>query len=137
MNKGIHTYDDLIREKQQLEVLLQAQKELIVYDLGQIKKELEPAATALNFLGRITTRDKSNLLLSEGANKVIDLVFKKLILARAGWLTRLTVPFLIKNYSSHFITENKQAWMKKLFSWVSHKNGKAKAAPEPTQTRED
>ena len=130
MNKVIRTYDDLLREEKHLEELLQAQKELLIYDFNQLKEELRPATTALTFFSRIVTRDKNNLLVNGGVNEIIDLVVRKLLLSRAGWLTKLSVPFFIKNYSSHFIADHKDQLVEKLFSWISHKNGNGKAAPE-------
>jgi hypothetical protein len=130
MTKKINTYGDLLRQEEQLEELLKAQKELLVYDLREIKEHLKPASAALSFISKVTTREKGSFLVNESANKLIDLVVKKLILGKAGWLTRLTVPFLIKNYSSHFIADHKDDWTEKLFSWFSHKNGKGKAAPQ-------
>ncbi|NOT51278.1 MAG: hypothetical protein HOP10_08380 [Chitinophagaceae bacterium] len=130
MTKKISTYGDLLRQEEQLEELLKAQKELLVYDLREIKEQLKPASAALSFISKITTRDKSNFLLNAGGNKLIDLVVKKLILGKAGWLTRLAVPFFLKNYSSHFIADHKDDWTEKLFSWFGQKNGKGKAAPQ-------
>jgi len=130
MNKVIRTYDDLLREEKQMEELLQAQKELLICDLNQLKEELRPATTALTFFSRIITRDKNNLLVNGGVSKIIDLVVRKLLLARAGWLTKLTVPFFLKNYSSHFIAEHKDQFVERLFSWISRKNGNGKVAPE-------
>jgi hypothetical protein len=49
---------------------------------------------------------------------------KNFILSRAGWLTRLVVPFFLKNYSSHFLAEQKDKWIEKLKNWLGHKNGK-------------
>jgi hypothetical protein len=108
-------------------MLLQAQKELIVADIHDLKNELRPTIDAISFLGKIATRDKSDILISGVTNQLIDLVFKKLILARTGWLTRLIVPFFIKNYSSHFIGDHKKEWVKKLFSWIGHKNSNGQA----------
>ena len=130
MNKIIRSYDDLLTQEKQMEELLQAQKELVIYDFNQLKDELRPATTALTFFSRIITRDKNNLLVNDGMNKIIDLVVRKLLLARAGWLTKITVPFFIKNYSSHFIADHKDQFVERLFSWISHKNGNGKAAPE-------
>ena len=127
MSKQIKTYQDLLKEKEQLELLLKAQKELIVADIHDIKNDLRPAIDAVSFLGKIATRDKSDILITGAANQLIDLVFTKLILARTGWITRLVVPFFIKNYSSHFIGDHKNEWMKKLFSWIGHKNSNGQA----------
>ena len=130
MTRTINTYEDLIKRKEQLEVLLQAQKELVLYDFEQLKQGIEPALSTFNFLGKISTRSGNNLLISEGTDKLIDLVVKKLILARAGWMTKLVLPYFLKNYSSHFIADHTDQFIKKLFSWIGHKNGNGKAAPE-------
>lgn len=127
MTKQIHTYNDLLEQEQQLELLMQAQKDLVIYDINQLKAELEPVRNTVNFVSRIITENKANLLIRGGVNKMIDVIFKKLVLARAGWLTRLMVPFFLKNYSSHFIAENKEKFMEKIFSWLGHKNGKENA----------
>jgi hypothetical protein len=34
------------------------------------------------------------------------------------------VPFFLRNYSSHFIAEQKDKWIEKLKSWLGYKNGK-------------
>lgn len=134
MSKRIQTYQDLLDEKQQMEVLLHAQKELVLADLREIKHELQPARDVLAFVGKATTRDRSNILLSMGSDKLIDWVVKKFILAKAGWFTRLVVPYLLKNYSSHIVTDNKDKIFKKVFSWLGikkHMNGKASTAERP------
>jgi len=123
----INTYQDLLRHEEQLEELLKAQKELLVEDFHQLKEEMKPAQAALSFISKITTREKGNFFIGQGMNKLIDLVVKKLVLAKAGWLTRLTVPFFIKNYSSHIIASHKDQWIEKLFSWLGHTNGNGKA----------
>lgn len=128
MKRKIRSYDDLEREEQLLEELLQAQKQLVQLDIQQLKGQLKPASMALQFVSKLTTMDKSNPLLNQGANTAIDFLFKKIVLARAGWITRLLVPLVIKNYSSHFIADHKQDFVQKIFSLFSSKNGKAKAA---------
>jgi len=129
MKKKIRSYDDLEREEKLLEELLLAQKQLIQADILMLKRQLKPASVALQFLNNITTADKHNPLLTQGANTAIDLILKKIVLARAGWLTKMLVPFFVKNYSSHFIADHKQDIVQKIFSLFSgNKNGKAKAA---------
>jgi len=85
---------------------------------------MKPATMALQFFNKITTVDKSNLLLNEGANKVIDLLLNKFILARSGWITKFLVPIFLKNYSSHLIGDNKVNIAEKVFSLFGRKNGR-------------
>src|SRR6188768_2889982 len=124
MKRKIRSYEDLEREEQLLEEFLQTQKQLIQLDVQVLRNQLKPATMALKVFNKITTVDKSNLLLNEGANKVIDLVFNKFILARSGWITRFLVPMFMKNYSSHLIGDNKANIVEKIFSLFGRKNGR-------------
>ena len=122
MTKTIKTYKDLLDEKERLQSLLKAQKEILHDDIRQIKQELEPVRGVISFAGKLVTRDKGNWALNIGANTLIDIVIKKLILSKAGWVTKNIVPFFLKNYSSHVISDNKGSLLKKLFSWIGKKN---------------
>jgi hypothetical protein len=124
MSKKFTSYKELLEEKQQLEVLLEAQRQVIRYDVEEIKLKLQPVKETLEFVKRITTKDRSNLLLDLGSDIAINALVKNFILSRAGWFMRSVVPFFLKNYSSHFIAEQKDKWFEKLKSWLGHKNGK-------------
>ena len=124
MKRKIRSYEDLEREEQLLEELLRTQKQLIQLDIQVMRDQLKPAKMALQFFNKITTVDKSNLLLNEGANKAIDFVLNKFILARTGWITKFLVPFFLKNYSSHLIGDNKANIVEKVFSLFGRKNGR-------------
>src|ERR1700752_1225324 len=125
MKRKIRAYEDLEKEEQLLEELLRTQKQLIQLGIQVLRNQLKPAGVALQFLNKITTVDKSNLLLNEGANKAIDFVMNKFILARSGWITKFLVPFFLKNYSSHLIGDNKANIVEKIFLLFGRKNGKA------------
>ena len=119
------------------EELLKAQKELVQLDILQLKAQLRPAQAGLQIFSKITTADKHNPLLTQGANTAIDFVLKKVILARAGWITKLLVPLAVKNYSSHFIADHKQDIVQKIFSLFSgNKNGRANT-PSPARGNEN
>jgi hypothetical protein len=124
MKRKIRSYEDLEREEQLLEELLQTQKQLVQLDVYVLKQQLRPATMALKFFNKITTVDKSNLLLNEGANKAIDFVLNKFILTRSGWATKFLVPFFLKNYSSHLIGDNKANIGEKIFSLFGRKNAR-------------
>jgi len=122
MNRTIRTYDDLLREKQRLTALLQAQKELVRQDVQAIKQELVPVQKAIEWAGRLTTRDRNNVLLTGVSDFLVDVIVKKGLLARAGWITRIAIPFIAKNLSSHLLADYKDVLLAKLASWLS-KNG--------------
>ena len=122
----IRNYQDLVLEKERLRALLSLQKDALRDDIDAIKEALSPAQTMISFASKLFMRDGSNILLNSSANTLIDLVMKKFILARTGWVTRIVVPFLMKNLSSHFIADNKDAFLNKLFSWIGKKNANGK-----------
>jgi len=131
MKRKISTYEDLEREEQLLEQLLRSQRELIQIEIGLLKQQLRPAQMALQFVSKFTTRDMHNPLITQGANTVIDLLLKKFVLAKSGWVTKMLVPFFVKNYSSHLIADNKDTIINKVASVFSNKNGNAKHGTTP------
>lgn len=126
MTERIQSYQDLLDEKKRLETLLRQQKEAFHQDIREIKEDIRPVMSTLSFAGKLVTREKGNILLNAGANTVINLLVRKLLLARAGWFTKWVVPFLLKNYSSHIIADNKQSIMDTLSSWIGKKNANGK-----------
>ena len=136
MTKPISTYEELMVEKSRLQALLKVQKELVHDDIKEIKQELAPVKSVISFVGKLVSKEPGNFLLNATSNTIIDLVVKKFLLARSGWLTKVAVPFLLKNYSSHFIHDNKDTILRKIFS-LFKKKSKASSNGELHHTEED
>jgi hypothetical protein len=126
MTNTIRTYDDLVRERQEAEILLLAQKELVMADLRLLQTQVKGASSTLSVFGKIFSRDRHNFFINYGLDKVIDFLVRKVVLAKAGWMTKMAASFLAKNLSSHVVEDKKEKFVDKLFNWISHKNGKGK-----------
>jgi len=126
MTKPIRTYEDLLEEKARLKLLLSAQKELVRQDINQLKQELAPVKSAISMVGKFATKDNRNWILTTAADTIIDLVVRKMVLSKAGFFTKLAVPFFMKNFSSHIIADNKDKIISKLSSWFGIKNPNGK-----------
>ncbi len=113
MNR-IQTYDDLISEKEELERILMIQKGIIHRDIIELKKELGPVTQVLGFLGKITTKDRSNSLVTLGVDVIGDVLIKNFLLAKTGWITRMVLPFFIKNYSTNFLGKKGNGLIQKI-----------------------
>lgn len=122
MTKRIQTYQDLLDEKARLQALLKHQKEIVRQDIDMIKEELSPVSTAISTVGKFFTKDHSNFLVNAGAGALIDIFVKNVLLSKAGWITKRVIPFLLKNFSSHVISGNKDAILKKVFTWLGKKH---------------
>src|SRR5688500_9155321 len=111
MNKRIRTYEDLEEEKLRLLSLLKTQESTIRTDIAGLKENLKPLGTAMDTINKMTTRDNRVPVLNLGLEMGIDLLIRKVLLARAGWFTKIIVPFVIKNYTSHILGEEKREFI--------------------------
>jgi hypothetical protein len=136
MNKRFTSYNDLLKEKQQLEVLLKAQKQIIRSDFQDLKEQLQPVRDVLAGIKKFTTKDKTSLILTIGSDIAINALVKNFILSKAGWFARTVVPYFLKNYSSHFLAEQKERWFDKLAAWISHRNGSDQKREKEKEERE-
>lgn len=116
-NRKIKTYEDLEEEKHRLMGVLRGQEDLIKDDLAGVREGLKPFSNAVNVINKMATRDNTAPVMNFGLEMGIDLLVRKVMLKRAGWFAKIIVPFLVKNYSSHLIGEEKrEALMKKVKS---------------------
>ena len=127
MTNRINSYKELMEEKARLKALLVTQKTVLRQDFNLIKEEFAPLKTAISIIGKITTKDNSNWLLTTAADTAIDLVVRRFILSKTGWFGRIVLPFFMKNLSSHLIADNKDSIFKKIFSWFGKEKSNGKA----------
>ena len=136
MTKSIQTYQDLLDEKERLESLLKVHKATLKQDIEEIKNDLAPLRSAISFASKFLTKKDSNFFVEAGISTLVNVGIKKLLLARAGWVARLLVPYLMKNFSPHVVVENKNKLLKKLFSWIGKKNANGREKhPEHIRTQ--
>ncbi len=107
-NKKIRTYDDLILEQQRLVSVLKIQEQVVKDDIAGVRKGLEPLGRTLQVVNKLATRDNTAPVMNFGLEMGIDLLIRRILLAKAGWFTKIVIPFLVKNYSSHIIGEDKR-----------------------------
>lgn len=133
MTKQIRTYEDLMEEKARLKLLITAQRELIRQDINVIKEEFQPVRKIISTVGKFTSREGKFGVLSLAAETGIDVLLRRFFLARAGFFTRLVVPFLVKNFSSHVIAEHRDRIISKLTSLFGQgrENGTAHFNEDP------
>lgn len=122
MNKQFRTYNELVAEQERLRELVRVQQLQIKEDLSEIREELEPVFHVGATLKKFLTHKSGDLLLNLGINLVTNGFIKKVILSKAGWLTRLIVPQLVKNYASH-VAGSSGKFFEKILHLFS-KNGK-------------
>ena len=117
MKTNIQNLDDVRAERARLKNQIETSRMNLRHEFGVIKKELNPINQALGVVTDVFTTPRKGLL-SMGVGFGVDTVLKKVILARAGWLPRLVVPFLVKNVATNYISNHKTSVVEGMLGWV-------------------
>jgi hypothetical protein len=102
MNK-INNYEDLILERKKLESDLLHYKSIITSEVDVLKHKMEPLTDVVSFFSPSKKASQNNTLLQAGANIGIELLVRQKLLSKAGWFTKLVLPFILKKVSSKAI----------------------------------
>ncbi len=124
---SIKTYEDLVAEEKRLQALLYSHKESIKDSFAATKESLNPFKAAIDTAKSLFTRGKSNPLMKFGVDFGVDVFLRRFILARAGWFTKIILPFVVKNYSTFIIKErHKYKIFNKILSYFKDTKNTAK-----------
>lgn len=132
MINQITNYKELLQEKARLKAVLAEQELLIQEDWQFIKEDLKPYANAAATIRNFLTRKATTTALQLGVNIFADGFVKKVLLGNMGWLTRVIIPFFIKNYASH-LTDDPSTILHKIKNLFSKKNKKEEETEEKVQ----
>jgi hypothetical protein len=120
-----------LQEEKRLQQVLKSQEILIREDLVNMKENLEPIKKVYDQVHKIFTRDNRVPVFNVGLELGIDMILRRFILARAGWFAKTFVPYVIKNYASHIIGEEKRkAIIKKIEEMFNKIRPKKDKQPE-------
>ncbi|RZK32131.1 MAG: hypothetical protein EOO63_02245, partial [Hymenobacter sp.] len=100
MTKTITSHKDMLLEKERLEALLAAQKDLIELDLKGFKSDLKPATNVISFLGSFKKKTASNPLLGIAVGISTDILLRKLLFRKAGWAVKTVLPFVMRRVTT-------------------------------------
>ena len=118
-NNNIQTIDDLRAERARLHNQMQLSKISMRNEVAAIKEELNPARQAVGVLNDVLISPKKGLL-TLGVGLGVDVVLRRTILARAGWLTKLVVPFLVRNVAVNMVQKNGKSIVEKGLIWLKN-----------------
>lgn len=135
----IRTYADLEQEEIRLQGRLKSQEALVRKDILSMQENLEPVKKMFNTAQKILTRDNRVPFFNVGLELGIDLLLRRFLLVRAGWFAKTFVPYIVKNYSSHIVGEEKRkaiiekvrSMFDKIRPKVSKRRAPAKPSPNP------
>ncbi|HRG78259.1 MAG TPA: hypothetical protein PL167_01555 [Cyclobacteriaceae bacterium] len=95
----INNYEELIAERKRVESNIVEQRLILKAGLQEAKEKLEPFMYLLPILNIFKKKEPNHSVLNAATSVGIDL-FVGQKLAKAGWVTRLLVPMVLKGISS-------------------------------------
>lgn len=117
MKTEIQNIDDLRAERARLKNQMELSKIHMKKEIKAIKTELNPVHQAVGLVGDLFTAPKKGLL-HVGVGIGVNTLLKRGLLARAGWLPRLVIPFLVQNLATNLIYKNRTSLVEKALLWV-------------------
>ena len=138
MKTEFESLDDVRAERIRLKNQLALSQVKMRKDLMAIKTEINPARQVVGALGDLLTTPKKGLFsLSVGFG--VDILLKRGLLTRAGWLPRLVIPFIARNLVTNLIYKNRTFLLENALMWVKKKTEnqpQPKTASQPKATEE-
>lgn len=106
MNR-INNYEELLAERKRIENNIIDQRLILKAGLQDAKEKLEPFMYLLPVLNIFKKKENNHSLMSTATSVGIDLFVGQKLLSKAGWVTRLFVPMILKGVSSLMMKNKK------------------------------
>ncbi len=106
--KRVQTFKDLLEEEQRLAIKLKHDKEVVTAGMQQVKAKIQPASAALGYMNSIFCVREKPGIVAHGVDMVIDLVTKKYLFKRSGWLLTLVGSYAVRRLSQFFLNKKRQ-----------------------------
>jgi hypothetical protein len=119
----ITTYEDLLKERERLQLQLEVHKAAINLHVEEIKSKLSPIQNIIRFVSNFTAPPANNSLVGTGLGLSLEVLIRRVLFSKTGWITRMVGPILLKNFSANMIRKNKDTLISKVKSFF-HVNGK-------------
>src|ERR1700730_2065620 len=113
MNK-ISNYEELLREKERLQLQLEVHKAAVRMHVEEIDRKLSPVKKILSFLTNFTAPAENKSFVNTGLVLTLEMIIRKLFFSKTGWITRMVAPILLKNFSANMLKKNKKTLIKKV-----------------------
>lgn len=98
MDKPIKTFEDLIKEKENLKHQIAIQKGNIQYDIAGIKNAVKPASIAYGIFGKYVNAKPNSPALVMFSRMITAFILGKIIKKRKGGIIRKIAALLLANF---------------------------------------
>ena len=122
---SITTYDDLLQEESRLKQKITLQKAQFRHHYHILTEKLSPVERIAGIVKNVTTPSTRNPLVNTGINLAIDVLLRGFYTSKVGWISKLVLPFVLKNVSSNIVNKKGKSFLRTVKA-IFGKNGKVK-----------
>ena len=90
-----------------MQQLVDEKKHQINADFDEIKEELNPIKQVTHAVQNILVNHNHDKIIKMGVNLAVDLILTRLVLKKAGWATKVIVPFVVKNIVLNYLDKHR------------------------------
>lgn len=126
--RTINTIEELRLERRALRSKASYLEAEIRNDLQEIKAMLAPMNVLTTSAEKVLV-SQNNGLLGNTAGTIADFITRNVIMRNAGFLSRLVVPYLVKNVTSNVVDNNKTdivSWIGSMISKITSRKKEKK-----------
>jgi hypothetical protein len=110
--------NDFHAERRRLKAAIAEKESLMKADVDSLKQTLKPVNMAINYVAKFTSSKDKDSPLNKGVESAVTYLLRNVVLARAGWITKIVVPIIARNYASNKLTENKADIVHTVREWL-------------------
>jgi len=109
--------NDLKAERRRLKADIAEKEQLLKADYAGFQDAIRPLQVATNVLSKfVVSKDKD--MISTGIETALSFVLRNVVLSRAGWLTKMVVPYVAKKYAANKLADNKADLVHTMRDWL-------------------
>ena len=114
----IKSMADWKRERRRLKAEIAEHELLMREDVAAFKESLRPLNAASSLVSKFVTSGDQQSMLNHWLKTGVTFALRNVVLAKAGWFTKLVVPLIASNYANHKIDENKANIVGTVRNWL-------------------
>jgi hypothetical protein len=125
--KTINTIQELRAERARLRIQKDFLEEEIRGNVNDIKTWFQPLEAVRRGAGKMLINEH-NGIITDSIGQIVNLIGRRVIFRNSGIVTRLLIPYLMKNVTANIVSDNKDkilTWVFSFFSKNKNKNGHA------------
>jgi len=125
----IKSIADLKRERRRLKAEIAEHELILKEDVAGFKDSLKPLNAVSKVVSKFFVAGDDRNVTNKWVDAAVTFALRNVVLSRAGWVTKLVVPMIARNYANNKLQENKADIVDTLRGWLHKLQDKRNKVP--------